>query len=294
MAQTRPSAPRHRSSRTWLVGAAVVVAVLALGAAGIYYLFGQSAPAAVSLSTAAPSATVGPTAAGSTPSATRFAPGSSLEPSTSAPGATAVAATPSTSAAATATTAAGGTSTLDGTWKVDTSIGSFSDFSDSFVGYRVSEQLASIGANTAVGRTPKVSGTLTVAGISITAATITADLTALQSDQSMRDGRLRSQALETDTYPTATFVLAAPIKLAHLPAEGETISATATGDLTLHGVTKRVSIPLQAKLAGGVVTVVGSLPIAFADYSITPPQSMMVLSVADKGTLELQFHLTRG
>jgi len=50
----------------------------------------------------------------------------------------------------------------------------------------------------------------------------------------------------------------------------------------------------QAKLASGVVTVVGSLPIAFADYSIAPPQSMMVLSVADNGTMELQLHFTKG
>jgi hypothetical protein len=77
------------------------------------------------------------------------------------------------------------------------------------------------------------------------------------------------------------------------PAQGETISVTAVGDLTLHGVTKRVSIPLQAKLASGVVTVVGSLPILFADYSIAPPQSMMVLSVADNGTMELQLHFTK-
>ena len=52
---------------------------------------------------------------------------------------------------------------FDGTWKVDTSIGSFSDFTNSFVGYRVQEQLSGIGANTAVGRTPNVSGTITIA-----------------------------------------------------------------------------------------------------------------------------------
>jgi hypothetical protein len=31
----------------------------------------------------------------------------------------------------------------------------------------------------------------------------------------------------------------------------------------------------------------------FADYSIAPPQSMMVLSVADNGTMELQLHFTK-
>jgi hypothetical protein len=48
------------------------------------------------------------------------------------------------------------------------SIGSFSDFSDSFVGYGVKEQLAGIGPNTTVGRTPDVPGSLTLAGTTIT------------------------------------------------------------------------------------------------------------------------------
>jgi polyisoprenoid-binding protein YceI len=185
-------------------------------------------------------------------------------------------------------------SSLDGTWTVDTTIGSFSDFSASFVGYRVDENLANVGSATAVGRTPGVGGTMTVSGTSITAVKITADLTGLTSDRSQRDGQLRQQALETDQFPTATFELTTPIQLGHAPADGETIKATAAGNLTLHGVTKAVSIPLEAKLSGGVVTVVGSLPISFADYSISPPRSMMVLSVADNGTMELQLHLKRG
>ena len=78
----------------------------------------------------------------------------------------------------------------DGTWNVDTSIGSFADSTASFVGYRVQEQLASIGANTAVGRTPNVTGSLTVSGTKVTAVSITADLTALQSDDQRRDGQL--------------------------------------------------------------------------------------------------------
>jgi polyisoprenoid-binding protein YceI len=253
-----------------------VLVVVGVGAAGFVYFFDQSVPAAVSLGSATGAGSAG-------------APAAAVAIASAAPGSSAAGSTPA--AGASAATEAG---SLDGTWTVDTSIGSFSDFTSSFVGYRVAEQLANVGATTAVGRTPKVSGTLTVSGTSITAVSITADLTALQSDRSMRDGQLHTQALQTDTYPTATFVLADPIKLDHLPAEGETISVTAVGDLTLHGVTKRVSIPLQAKLASGVVTVVGSLPIAFADYSIAPPQSMMVLSVADNGTMELQLHFTKG
>ncbi len=155
---------------------------------------------------------------------------------------------------------------------MDTSIGSFSDFTDSFVGYRVQEQLASIGANTAVGRTPKVSGSLTVTGTQVTAATITADLTALQSDDDRRDGQLARQGIQTSQFPTATFTLTSPIELGTVPADGQEISVTASGTLTLHGVTKDVQIPLTAKLSSDTIVITGSLPIVFADCGRSPPR----------------------
>jgi polyisoprenoid-binding protein YceI len=178
--------------------------------------------------------------------------------------------------------------TTDGTWQVDTSIGSFSDFSDSWVGYRVQEQLAQIGANTAVGRTPSVSGALALQGSTVQSADITADLTSLQSDDSRRDGQLVRQGIQTGTYPTAEFKLTQPIDLGSVPADGATANVTVAGELTLHGVTNGVQIPLTVTRSGDVVAVAGSLEINFADYNITPPTSFLVLSVADQGTMELQ------
>ena len=259
------------------------IVVLAVAGAGLWYLFCRPAgPAAVSLGgTPTPSA-----AAAIDPTATT-AP-------TSAPSTGAAASAPATSSAGTGTaTGSGSGDGIAGTWNVDPSVGSFSDFSGSFVGYRVKEQLASIGAQTAVGRTPNVTGWVTIDGTSVTAAEFRADLSTLQSDDPHRDGQLHRQALETDQFPAATFRLTQTMDLGTLPADGETVSATATGDLTLHGVTMSVQIPLRARLTSGVVTIVGSLPITFSDYSITPPQSMMVLSVEDHGVMELQLQLTR-
>jgi len=188
----------------------------------------------------------------------------------------------------------GATSTLasgvDGSWTIDASIGSFSDFSDSWVGYRVDETLAGNRANTAVGRTPDVTGTLALSGSQVTAVDVTANLQTLHSDDNRRDGQLHRQALETDQFPQATFKLTGPIELGSAPAEGKTISATATGELTLHGVTKSVQVPIEARLSGDVVTVVGSIDIQFADYAVEPPTSFAILSVEDHGTLELQLH----
>jgi polyisoprenoid-binding protein YceI len=179
---------------------------------------------------------------------------------------------------------------MSGTWTIDPSIGSFSDFSSSFVGYRVNETFANNRANTAVGRTPNVQGTLALDGTTITSVDVVADMTSLKSDDERRDGRLRDQAIEYERYPEAHFTLNSPIELDSLPAEGGTVTATAMGELTLHGVTKSVEVPVTASRSGDVVTITGSIDIAFADYDIGQPTSFLVLSIEDHGIMEFQLH----
>ena len=271
-AATSPSGPAASPRRRWLlaIGAIVVLAALVAGWMGFSYLFLRpEAPAAVGLTDPTPSA--------SATASTEASADPTADPT----------AAPSDDGAAPPA------SGLDGTWTVDPSVGSFSDFSSSFVGYRVEEELANIGAATAVGRTPDVTGTVTFSGTTVTAVDMTADLSTLQSDSNQRDGQLRRQALETGTYPTAAFTLTEPIELGAVPADGEVVSATATGDLTIHGQTRSVQIPIEAKLSGDVVTVTGSLEIVFADYGISQPNSFMVLSIDDRGIMEFQLQLTR-
>jgi polyisoprenoid-binding protein YceI len=251
--QSRPTNSGVTRRRTvGIVAAAVLLALVAAGAYGIWYLFLQGpGPAAVADATLRP---VPSTAASSSPLAS---------------------------------------GEISGTWKVDTSIGSFSDFSGSFVGYRVQEQLANLGANTAVGRTPNVSGSLTIDGTKVMATTITADLTSLESDDSRRDGQLSRQGIQTSQFPNATFTLTSPIDLGSVPTDGQEITVTAKGQLELHGVKKDVDLPLKARLSGSVIQVSGSLPIVFADYDIAKPNSFIVLSIADQGVMELQLFFTK-
>jgi polyisoprenoid-binding protein YceI len=204
----------------------------------------------------------------------------------------------STPAGATATTPAGESpgpvGDPAGTWTIDPSVGSFSDFSSSFVGYRVVETLANLGANTAVGRTPDITGSLTMDGTTIAGVEVTADLTTLQSDDNRRDGQLERQGIQTGTFPTATFTLSSPIELGSSPVDGQAVSVTATGELTLHGVTKTIQVPVVATRSGDVVTVTGSIDIAFADYNIERPSSFAVLSIEDHGLMEFQLHFRHG
>jgi len=186
-------------------------------------------------------------------------------------------------------TTAGGTgsaSALDGTWTVTPATCSLPDC---FVGYRVTEKLvANISETEATGRTGNVKATMTIDGTTISDVTVTADLRDLTSDNSFRDGRIRSEGLESDDFPEAKFVSTEPITLPAVPTAGETVKTEAKGKFTLHGVTKDVTIQLQGRWDGKQVQVVGSMPIAFDDYGVSAPSAPAVASVDDHGEMELQ------
>src|SRR5438105_15614046 len=106
---------------------------------------------------------------------------------------------PTVSGSPTATTSAG-----TGTWTVT---------SGSQAGYRVREQLASLSApSDAVGRTSSITGSVTItqsrSSYTVAAASLTVNVSTLTSDRSMRDQRIHQMGLESNRYPTATFVLA--------------------------------------------------------------------------------------
>lgn len=184
---------------------------------------------------------------------------------------------------------------VEGTWVIDTSQGTF-DFSDSatgtYVGFRVNEEHTVLGSITAVGRTPDVSGEITVAGTTLEAAEFTAGLDEITTDQSLRDNRVQG-ALGTSEFPDATFVLTGPVELGDAAAEGGPVSVTATGDLTIKGVTQSITIDLEAQVTGSTLVVVGSTEITFADWGVEVPTAPVVASADDFGILEVQLLLTQ-
>ena len=159
----------------------------------------------------------------------------------------------------------------------------------SFVGYRVQEVLVG-GAieQTATGRTGDVTGTFTITGNRVEEVSVTANLTTLTSDRSQRDNAIKDRGLESNMFPEATFVLAEPIDLPEQPAPGEAVLVSAVGDFTLHGVTKRVEIPLEGRWDGELIQAVGTLHIVFGDYDIEAPTAAAVASIEDEGEMEFQ------
>lgn len=267
-----PTRPR------FVIAAVIAVVLVAVVAAGGWYVFlRDDAPPPVSLEGAVASTQATPAATATpSPAATPTATPTSTPAPTEA--ATQTAATETAAAEATASRAEGD---LTGAWQLSAQ-------GESFAGFRVREQLVTVGAFTAVGRSTELTASLEFDGSAITAVNVEVDMTALTTDDSRRDRALRSQAIETSRFPTSSFVLAEPIAIASVPAGGETISVTAVGDLTLHGVTQRVEIPIEGQFTGGLVIVVGSLEIVFEDYDIDPPSAPIVLSVEDRGIMEFQ------
>lgn len=165
---------------------------------------------------------------------------------------------------------------FDGEWSVT---------SDSEFGYRVPEILAGVETE-AVGRGSEIAGSFTVSGAEVTEGCFVVQVASITSDQSMRDGQFTSRIMETDTYPTSTFVLTEPIALDEVPeVGGDAVTATATGELTLHGVTNPVSFDVTVQAGEGVIGVLGEIPIVFSDYDISDA-SGGAAQVGDDGVLE--------
>jgi polyisoprenoid-binding protein YceI len=183
---------------------------------------------------------------------------------------------------ATDTTSGSAGASLDGTWTVD---------SGSQAGYRVKEVL--FGQSTeAVGRTTAVTGQITVSGSQVDSGSFTVDLTKVTSDEDRRDSQFQGRIMDTAASPTATFKLLQPITLEELPADGETVTATAQGELTLHGTTRQVTVEVTAQRNGDGFEVSGSIPVTFADYDIPNP-SFGAVTTEDNGQVEFLLRFAR-
>ena len=185
---------------------------------------------------------------------------------------------------------------LAGVWAVQAAEGTVDLLGEpavSFAGFRVNEVLAGgIGAFTAVGRTPDVSGSIELTGTALVAVTVEVTMSTLKTDNGSRDGQVR-RALNTNEFPLAIFTLAEPVELPAGMAEGEAFSAAVQGDLTIKGVTNPAVFDLQAQLVGDTIVAVGSSEVTFADFGVRTPTAPVVVSVEDNGIMEFQLIFTR-
>jgi polyisoprenoid-binding protein YceI len=242
---------RTRRRWPWIVGGLVAfLAVLVVAGPFIYIHFIQAdPPPKLGFGDVSSTTTVAP--AGTAPAASSGA---------------------TTSGAAATNTASTG---LDGNWKVT---------DGSQAGYRVNEVLFGQ-STTAVGRTSDVTGQMAINATTASSADFSVDLTSVTSDQSQRDRQFQGRIMDTSEFPTATFKLTQPITFGSIPAGSNPVNVKATGDLTLRGTTKSVTVDLQARRDGSNIDVVGSIPIVFSDWNIPNPSNGPV-TTQDHGLIE--------
>jgi polyisoprenoid-binding protein YceI len=177
---------------------------------------------------------------------------------------------------------------LDGTWTAVAGEGTRALMA-------IDEELTVLPDHTATGETPDVTGSLTIAGAEVTAADFTVDLTELEFDDAPagldvanRRQAMNDQGLEIDDFPEASFTLTEPIAIGDGPTPGETMTTEATGELTLHGVTKEITFTVEARVVGDQIRIAAAdaIPVVLADYDIEKPTAPVVADVADEGTFD--------
>jgi polyisoprenoid-binding protein YceI len=150
-------------------------------------------------------------------------------------------------------------SSIDGTWMVG---------SGSLAGYRAGEDFL-WQHSSVVGRTSGVTGTVVIANTQVSSASFRVDLTTVTAN-----GKTQPQfagILDTKSYPAATFTLTAPIVASTVPTINKAFTATATGLLAMHGVTRPVTFELTARYSGSVLEEAGSIPVVFSNWNIKGP-----------------------
>jgi polyisoprenoid-binding protein YceI len=141
------------------------------------------------------------------------------------------------------------------------------------------------------GKTKAMKGTI-VADLaqltdSVTVA-VEVDLTQLKTGIGKRDAHMRENHLETEQYPTATFRGGRIIdRSADLVTSDQPVTCRVEGELTLHGITRKLEADLELRLIGEDLWFKASFTVTLADFKIKRPKFLiMKLSEEQKITVE--------
>jgi polyisoprenoid-binding protein YceI len=161
--------------------------------------------------------------------------------------------------------------------------------------WRVSDADVSVKCPMTVGgtfdaKTSALSGTLTASGRpSAFDGTLAVDLRMLDTGISLRNDHLREKYLEVDKGTGYDQAVLSDIVLQGLNPEAPAGKGSFTGSLTLHGVKKTVTGPVEIRQAGTGWRVRASFPVMLPDYNIDKPR---YLGVGVKDTVQVSVTFT--
>ncbi|MGH9423386.1 MAG: YceI family protein, partial [Thermoanaerobaculia bacterium] len=128
------------------------------------------------------------------------------------------------------------------------------------------------------GRTSDVTGTIVAdpaspAGSSVD---ITINVDSLNTGNSLRNKEMRERYLETTKFGTASFKSASVTGPASI-APNQPADINVTGDITVHGVTRRMTIPVRVVLIpDGRIHATSNFKIHMPDFGISVPHNILV------------------
>jgi len=95
-------------------------------------------------------------------------------------------------------------------------------------------------------------------------------ISSFKFDKELMQEHFNSDYMESDKYPRATFKGKINEKV-DITKDGST-AVTVTGDLTVHGVTQKRTIPGNVTVKGGVITMTSEFMVKCADHHIEIPR----------------------
>jgi polyisoprenoid-binding protein YceI len=128
------------------------------------------------------------------------------------------------------------------------------------------------------GKTSNVTGTIVAdpAAPSQSQVDVSVDLGSLDTSNNLRNQHMRERYLQTAKFPAATFKsvgITAPSSI----APSQPVEISVTGDFTLHGVTKRMTIPVTVTLlTDGRIHAISNFKVRMPDFGIVVPKNVFV------------------
>jgi len=135
----------------------------------------------------------------------------------------------------------------------------------------------------------QISGDLVISGKKVQSLKVDVPVKSIKSNEKLMDTKTY-EAFNADKNPTITFQL---IDAVIQKATAEDIVVAVTGNLTMAGVTKKVSFNTTGKaLKAGTFQFTGSVALKMTDFKMKPPTAMLgMMKVGDAITLKFSIVL---
>ncbi len=114
-------------------------------------------------------------------------------------------------------------------------------------------------------------------------------LPTLQTDQVLRDGWIRENALESDRFPLAIFVAERLRAVPDTYSEGEEVSFQLEGALELRGTTLSTVWDVSANQSGSTIRGSMQTRLRMTDLGFDPPHFANTLTVQDEFAVRIEF-----